>query len=229
MASTRTAWGRSLQPMSENGTLAPPRSRRIAPNRIITVQASFGIIPAPGNASVPNGKSLLTASTASAAAMAAPPAMWSARIFMDLVGSIVFTQLSGVISVTLPTRGKKSESRARSDRHTKDTIAPKCAILGKNSMAEPPCERENPTPITPRTNVQGRKWMELLKLVALDQDDLEVVSTHLQDATLSVGDVHWRPSEKRLVMSLARFDWAGSLCESAQFQRRRTALRFDRV
>lgn len=71
--------------------------------------------------------------------------------------------------------------------------------------------------------------MELLKLVALDRDDLEVVSTHLQDATLSVGDVRWRPVEKRLVISLARFDWEGSLGESAQFQRRRTALRFDRV
>jgi hypothetical protein len=71
--------------------------------------------------------------------------------------------------------------------------------------------------------------MELLKLVALDRDDLEVVSTHLQDATLSVGDVHWRPAENRLVMSLARFDWAGSVGELAQFQRRGTALRFDRV
>jgi hypothetical protein len=71
--------------------------------------------------------------------------------------------------------------------------------------------------------------MELLKLVALDRDDLEVVSTHLQDATLSVGDVHWLPSERRLVISLARFDWEGSLGENPQFQRRRTALRFDRV
>lgn len=71
--------------------------------------------------------------------------------------------------------------------------------------------------------------MELLKLVALDRDDLEVVSTHLQDATLSVGDVHWLPSEKRLVISLARFDWEGALGEAPQFQRRRTALRFDRV
>jgi len=71
--------------------------------------------------------------------------------------------------------------------------------------------------------------MELLKLVALDRDDLEVVSTHLQDAMLSVGDVHWRSAEKRVVISLARFDWEGSLGESAQFQRRRTALRFDRV
>jgi hypothetical protein len=69
--------------------------------------------------------------------------------------------------------------------------------------------------------------MELLKLVALDRDDLEVVSTHLQDAVVCVGDVYWRPSEKRLVISLARFDWEGSL--SQEFQRRRTALRFDRV
>ncbi len=59
--------------------------------------------------------------------------------------------------------------------------------------------------------------MELLKLIALDRDDLEVVSTHLQDATVSVGDV------------LARFDWEASLSQSPQFQRRRTALRFDRV
>jgi hypothetical protein len=71
--------------------------------------------------------------------------------------------------------------------------------------------------------------MELLKLVALDRDDLEVVSTHLQDATVSVADVHWRPAERRLVIGLARFDWEASLSQSPQFQRRRTALRFDRV
>jgi hypothetical protein len=71
--------------------------------------------------------------------------------------------------------------------------------------------------------------MELLKLVALDRDDMEVVSTHLQDATLTVGDVHWWPSEKRLVMSLARFDWEGSLADNPKFQRRGAALRFDRI
>ena len=52
--------------------------------------------------------------------------------------------------------------------------------------------------------------MELLKLVALDTDDLEVVSAHLQDAVVSVGDVRWRPAEKRLVIGLARFDWEGA-------------------
>jgi Protein of unknown function (DUF2948) len=71
--------------------------------------------------------------------------------------------------------------------------------------------------------------MELLKLVALDRDDLEVVSTHLQDALVCVGDVYWRPTEKRLVISLARFDWEGSVGGAREFQRRRTALRFDRV
>jgi Protein of unknown function (DUF2948) len=71
--------------------------------------------------------------------------------------------------------------------------------------------------------------MELLKLVALDQDDLAVVSTHLQDAALSVGDVYWRAAEKRLVISLARFDWEGSLSDSPTFRRRGAALRFERV
>ena len=49
--------------------------------------------------------------------------------------------------------------------------------------------------------------MEPLKFVALDPDDLEVVSTHLQDAEVKVADVHWRPQEKRLVIGLDRFDW----------------------
>jgi Protein of unknown function (DUF2948) len=71
--------------------------------------------------------------------------------------------------------------------------------------------------------------MELLKLVALDRDDLDVVSTHLQDATVSVGDVYWRASEKRVVIGLARFDWESAQGDNPEFRRRRTALRFDRV
>ena len=71
--------------------------------------------------------------------------------------------------------------------------------------------------------------MELLKLVALDIDDLEVVSAHLQDAVVCVGDVHWRAGENRLVVGLARVDWEGAQAAPPQFQRRSTALRFDRV
>ncbi len=71
--------------------------------------------------------------------------------------------------------------------------------------------------------------MESLKLVALDRDDLAVVSTHLQDAVVKVGDIIWRSGEKRLVIALNRFDWECAYCGKPHFQRRRTALRFERV
>jgi hypothetical protein len=46
---------------------------------------------------------------------------------------------------------------------------------------------------------------------------------------VTVGDIHWRPQEKRLVMGLDRFDWECAVCGEPHFRRRRTALRFDRV
>ena len=42
--------------------------------------------------------------------------------------------------------------------------------------------------------------MDRLKLIALDRDDIEVVSAHLQDAVVKAADIHWRPAEKRLVV-----------------------------
>jgi hypothetical protein len=72
--------------------------------------------------------------------------------------------------------------------------------------------------------------MDLLKLVALDRDDMEVVSAHLQDAVVKAADIHWRPAENRVVVGLNRFDWEAAHCSSTpQFRRRRAALRFDRV
>jgi hypothetical protein len=71
--------------------------------------------------------------------------------------------------------------------------------------------------------------MEPLKFVALDKDDLEVVSTHLQDAEVKVADVLWRPQDKRLVIGLDRFDWVAATASSPEFLRRRSALRFERV
>ena len=40
-----------------------------------------------------------------------------------------------------------------------------------------------------------------LKLVALDKDDIEVVSAHLQDALVKVGDIFWQPREHRFMMA----------------------------
>jgi len=68
-----------------------------------------------------------------------------------------------------------------------------------------------------------------LKLFALDKDDLEVVSTHVQDSVVTVADIHWRPAEKRLLMLLNRFDWEEAQAAEPLYHRRRTALRFDRV
>src|SRR6516162_695688 len=49
--------------------------------------------------------------------------------------------------------------------------------------------------------------MDELKLVALDKDDIEVVSAHVQDSLVKVSDIFWRPRERRFVMALNRFDW----------------------
>ncbi len=71
--------------------------------------------------------------------------------------------------------------------------------------------------------------MDLLKFVVLDEEDLEVVSAHVQDAVLTAAEVMWRPQEQRLVLPLNRFDWEGAQAEPAEFRRRRAALRFERV
>jgi hypothetical protein len=71
--------------------------------------------------------------------------------------------------------------------------------------------------------------MEPVKFVALDQEDLEVISTHLQDAAVKVADVIWRPEEKRLVIALNRFDWCSAEGNKPEFRRCRSALRFERV
>ena len=71
--------------------------------------------------------------------------------------------------------------------------------------------------------------MDGLKFIALDQDDLAVVSTHLQDAVVKVADVVWMPQDKRLVVGLNRFDWEATLEPRTQYWRPRSVLRFDRV
>jgi Protein of unknown function (DUF2948) len=78
-----------------------------------------------------------------------------------------------------------------------------------------------------------------LKLIALDAEDLSVVSAHLQDAVLRVGDMTYLPSEKRFAALANRFDWDKALASTKQpakprrsstgLERRRTGLRIERV
>ncbi|TIM81479.1 MAG: DUF2948 family protein, partial [Mesorhizobium sp.] len=44
--------------------------------------------------------------------------------------------------------------------------------------------------------------MNALKLVALDDQDLSIVSAHVQDAVLKVGDLEYMPAVKRFVMTM---------------------------
>jgi DUF2948 family protein len=71
--------------------------------------------------------------------------------------------------------------------------------------------------------------MDPLKFVVLDEEDLEVASAHLQDAVVKVSDILWRAQEKRVVVALNRFDWEGAQSAEPKYQRRRAALRFERV
>ncbi|HET9716846.1 MAG TPA: DUF2948 family protein [Pseudolabrys sp.] len=71
--------------------------------------------------------------------------------------------------------------------------------------------------------------MDQLKFVVLDEEDLEVASTHLQDAVVKVSDILWRPQEKRVVVALNRFDWEAATGPDPEYRRRRAALRFERV
>jgi hypothetical protein len=72
--------------------------------------------------------------------------------------------------------------------------------------------------------------MDQLKFVALDRDDLAVISAHVQDAVVKVADVSWRPQEKRIIIALNRFDWTVAANGPREnFRRCRAALRFERV
>lgn len=67
------------------------------------------------------------------------------------------------------------------------------------------------------------------RLIALDEDDLAVISAHVQNAELSVGNIVWRPDHKRLVIAMTRLDWEQSLHGVEEPRRLVSALRFDRV
>jgi hypothetical protein len=73
-----------------------------------------------------------------------------------------------------------------------------------------------------------------LKLLALDTEDLAVISAHLQDAVLQVRDMAYLPKQKRFVALANRFDWTTAVSldrksGKSSYERHRSALRFDRV
>ena len=69
----------------------------------------------------------------------------------------------------------------------------------------------------------------LLKLAAIDEDDLAVISAHVQDAVLKVGDMVYLPKQNRFALAMNRFSWENAADRANAFERHRAALVFDRV
>jgi hypothetical protein len=65
----------------------------------------------------------------------------------------------------------------------------------------------------------------LLKLAALDAEDLTVISASMQDAVLLVGDMSYRKAARQFALVANRFAWDAE----DKRERRRTGLHFDRV
>lgn len=72
--------------------------------------------------------------------------------------------------------------------------------------------------------------MDQLKLAALDAEDLEVLSAHLQDAVLTVGDIRYLPKERKAIFVVNRFVWDKAADKrSGEHERRRAALAVTQV
>jgi len=70
----------------------------------------------------------------------------------------------------------------------------------------------------------------MLKLIALDEEDLKIVSAHVQDAVMKVGDLDFIAATKQFVVPMYRFAWEKEASERRpQPERRNSVLHFDRV
>jgi hypothetical protein len=65
-----------------------------------------------------------------------------------------------------------------------------------------------------------------LKLLALDSEDLDVISATTQDAVVRVGDMGYAKADQRFALLMNRFAWEA---DGKTKQRKRAALHFDQV
>ncbi|QGM98485.1 DUF2948 family protein [Methylocystis parvus] len=66
-----------------------------------------------------------------------------------------------------------------------------------------------------------------LRLHALDSEDLALLSAHLQDALVRVGDIAFMPGKRRFALVGSRFDWAAEM--EGRLERCRAGLHFEGV
>lgn len=67
-----------------------------------------------------------------------------------------------------------------------------------------------------------------LKLIALDDEDLQVISAHVQDAVVRVGDMGYARRDRRFALLMNRYDWQAESGRRPGL-RKRAALHFDAV
>lgn len=70
--------------------------------------------------------------------------------------------------------------------------------------------------------------MSDLKLMALDSEDLQVISAHTQDAVVRVDDMGFAKADHRFALLINRYDWEEGSSRT-KGQRKRCAVHFDRV
>ncbi len=66
-----------------------------------------------------------------------------------------------------------------------------------------------------------------LKLNALDEEDLAVLSAHVQDSCVQREEMTYLPAQKRFALAAMRYDW--SAAAEGRHERVGAVLRFDRV
>jgi hypothetical protein len=74
--------------------------------------------------------------------------------------------------------------------------------------------------------------MDRLKLMALDAEDLAVISAQVQDAVTKPDAIDYSPKNKRFTLVINRFAWdaeGGSRKSKVGHERRQSALSFARV
>lgn len=69
----------------------------------------------------------------------------------------------------------------------------------------------------------------MLKLKALDQDDLAVISAHVQDSVVKPAEFVRDGKRQRFILVMNRFSWESAPRGRGVYERRRSTLRFDRV
>jgi hypothetical protein len=71
--------------------------------------------------------------------------------------------------------------------------------------------------------------MDMLKLVALDEEDLAVISAHVQDAVMKVEHLDYARASGQFILTMNRFAWHADNGRNADDERRLSVLSFARV